>query len=201
MRASIWELDDKGERLRLELDFGAGVVDVTYGNGVALGASGGGNSIELAADQGLKESRWVASRSTGGTFGEVSVFEDYLTWVNGEFTAGEVSDGIITGRNEDPDGDGLVNHLEHLLGGDPKVADLELPKLEHFGNELILRYSQSMKADGSLYLAATDDLVDWSRNIPGVTGEVVSQDEDRQFLELRIPTGGVLTRFFRIEGD
>ena len=195
------ELDDNGERLRLELDFGAGVVDLTYADGVAIGASGGGNSIELAVDQGLKESRWVASRSTGGTFGEVSVFENYPTWLNGVFTAGEISDSTISGRNEDPDGDGLANFLEHLLGSDPKSSDFGLPALELVGNEVTLRYSQSVTANGTLYLAVTDDLVEWSRMVTGVTGEVVNQDGERQVIELTISTGNVPTRFYRIEGE
>jgi hypothetical protein len=197
----LGELNDNGERLRLELDFGAGVVDVTYANGVAIGASGGGNSIELAVDQGLKESRWVASRSIGGTFGEVSVFEDYATWRNGVFLGGELTDSTISGRNEDPDGDGLMNYLEHLLGSDPKVADFDLPKLELIGNEVILRFPQSVKAKGILSFAVTEDLVAWSRSVPGATGEVVTQDGDRQVMELRIPTGKVATRFYRIEGE
>ncbi|MEJ6641861.1 MAG: hypothetical protein QNL33_01260 [Akkermansiaceae bacterium] len=183
------------------MSFGAGVVDVTYANGVATGASGGGNSIELADDQGLKASRWVTSRSTGGTLGEVSVFEDYPTWLSGTFTAGEISDATISGRNEDPDGDDLVNFLEHLFGSDPKIADFETPRLEIVGNEMTLRYSRSVKANGSLYLGMADDLVNWSRTAPGVTAEVVSQDGDCQVIELTIPTTSVPTRFFRIEGE
>lgn len=195
------ELADNGERLRLELAFGAGVVDVTYADGVAMGASGGGNSLELAEDGGLKDSRWIASGTTGGTFGGVSVFEDYAIWQAEVFSASDLADAAISGRYEDPDGDGLVNDLEHLFGSDPKMANPDLPKLEFSGDDLVFRYPQSLTADGALHLAVSDDLIEWSRVVPGVTGAVVTEEGGRQEIELVIPIDRASRRFYRIEGE
>ncbi|MFT6573372.1 MAG: hypothetical protein ACJA16_001555, partial [Akkermansiaceae bacterium] len=195
------ELEDAGERLRLELGFGAGVVDVTYAAGVAEGTAGGGNSIELAVEGGLKGSRWVASQTKGGTLGAVSVFGNYETWLNGVFTAAEVSDLSISGGNQDPDGDGLVNELEYYFGSDPKVAGLSEVVLEGVGDDVVLRYPRSVNAIGNLYLATSNDLVGWARSVPGVTGEIVSQDGARQVVELWIPAASFHARFFRIEGE
>lgn len=195
------ELDDDGDRLRLELDFGAGVVDVTYVAGVAEGTAGGGNSIELAIEGELKRSRWVASQATGGTFGDVSDFENYETWLNGAFTPEEVADLLVSGESQDPDGDGLDNKLEHLFGSDPKLAGLSQMILEEVGDDVVLRYPRAVKAMGNLYLAMSNDLVDWARTAPGVTGEIVSQEGSRQVVELRIPIDLFPARFFRVEGE
>ena len=196
------ELDDDGERLRLELSFGAGVVDVTYADGVAVGTDGGGNSLELVADGGLKGGQWTASAITGGTFDELSAFEDYATWQNAMFTPAEVADELVSGVGADPDLDGLVNLLEQLFGRDPKLADADgMPEPSLEGDEVVIRYRRSVSAAGELVLAMSGDLAAWSRDVPGLVAEVVSQEGGRQIIELRIPVGAAARQFFRMEGS
>ncbi|MEP4078366.1 hypothetical protein [Haloferula sp.] len=47
-------------------------------------------------------------------------YEDYL---EDNFTEVERLDPMVSGEGADPDGDGIVNLLEHAFGSDPKVAD------------------------------------------------------------------------------
>lgn len=194
------ELDDSGERLRLELGFGAGVVDTTYSNNPIAGAGGGGNSLELMEDLGLKGGRWMPGASIGGSLGAVSVFQEYEVWLNEVFSPAERADPEISAGDRDPDGDGLVNRLEHLFGGDPMMADHSDITLRIDGDEISFGYTRSMTAKGQLFLSGSDDLVNWSRNDDGALGEVISQSDGRQQIQVKFPLGLRSRRFFRMEG-
>jgi len=194
-------LDDDGERIRVELDFGAGVVDVTYSDGIAVGTDGGGNSLELSIDRGLKSSGWVSSPVAGGTLDDRTPFEDYSAWLPSFFDAGEIADELISGPQADPDGDGLVNLLERLLGRNPKLADaVGALALSLDGDDLVLRYTRAVSVgDGELRLTMSTDLTSWSE-IPGLTAAVVSGDQDEQVIEARVPAGVLERKFVRLEG-
>jgi hypothetical protein len=197
------ELNDAGERLRLELGFGAGVVDMTYQAGVAIGTGGGGNSLELAAEGGLKNGRYAGSSLSGGTFESVSSFEGYLSWAGTVFTPTELNDDQISGDGGDPDGDGLVNLLEYLLGKDPKLAEADLmPSLEIEDGDVVMRYTRAVTAgEGGLELSMSTDLTSWSETIPGLSAEVVSEGDGMQTIELRAPLVAVGRGFLRIEAQ
>lgn len=49
----------------------------------------------------------------------------YEAWQNTHFTAGQLSDPMISDASADPDGDGLSNALEYAMGSNPLVADSE----------------------------------------------------------------------------
>ncbi|MDD2599077.1 MAG: thioredoxin family protein [Kiritimatiellae bacterium] len=50
----------------------------------------------------------------------------YADWQNYYFSEQELLDGLITGDNDDPDGDGIVNALEFAYGSNPRVPDTSL---------------------------------------------------------------------------
>ncbi len=194
------DLHDAGERLRLELDFGAGVVDVTYADAIAVGAGGGGNSLELAADGGLKAGRWAASSASGGTPGSISNFEDAAAWTLRVFTPADAADEMVSGPDRDPDGDGLVNLLERSFGRNPSVADAGgVPELELDGADLILRYPRAVSVgDVDLRVAASLDLNSWSTDLPGMRAAVVAESAGVQTIELRLPRAAQLHYYLRI---
>lgn len=195
------DLDDAGEHLRLELGFGAGIVDVSYSSGGAIGIGGGGNSLELASDGGLKGGRWAASAMVGGTPGSVSVFEDALAWTNRVFTPTDAANEMISGPGRDPDGDGLVNLLERCFGRDPNSPDEDgMPVLELDGPDLVLRYSRSVSVgDVDLAVGSSEDLRSWSGTELGISSSVISEGAGEQLIEVRVPHGSLGRIFLRIE--
>ena len=196
------DLDDGGEHLRLELAFGAGVIDVSYSGGT-LGAGGGGNSLELVSGGGLKDAVLVASPTTGGTFDTVSVFEDRATWAEGAFSPAGAMDESISGPLRDPDRDGLVNLLERLLGRDPALADAggELG-IGFDAGDAVLRFTRSTTlADGALRVAMSQDLTAWTDEIPGLSSQVISEGDGRQLIEVRVPAGVLGRGYLRLEGE
>ena len=195
------ELSDTGGRIRLELPFGAGVVDETYLANAVDATAGGGNSLELAFDGGLKGGAWVASPVTGGTHGALSEFQAYADWAGDVFSPAELEDMLVSGSGADPDQDGVVNLLEQLFGLNPKQPDAAgLPDLQVEGDDVVIRFSRSIRASGQLSLERSGDLIAWSAEIPGLVGRVNSANGDRQEVELRLPVGTVVDRYFRLEG-
>jgi hypothetical protein len=198
------ELDDDGERLRLELAFGAAVIDTTYTDS-ALGSDGGGNSLELAdaAVTGLKDSGWTSSAASGGTPGAHTQFEDNASWVAGAFPPAEAADPQISGPDRDPDGDGLANLLERLFGRDPIIADAgELPAVSFENGMAVLRFDRSVAAgDIEAEVTYSEDLVEWQRNAAGLEVVIVSAQGGLQTVEARLPVGALGRGFLRIEAQ
>jgi len=92
----------------------------------------------------------------------------YTAWKSEHFTAQELADGLITGDEDDPDGDGVVNALEYAMGLDPRAADAEgLPFGGLMDGHLFLSYRESKTAtDVRFEVVACTNLItqQWSTN-------------------------------------
>jgi hypothetical protein len=105
--------------------------------------------------------------STLGPAPEVS----YEAWVAEIW--GEPADGV-TGRTDDPDGDGLVNLLEYALARDPQqpdrgvVLELSAPAEAGAGHSLTYRERANME-DTVVFPQRSTDLITW---IPATAAEV-----------------------------
>ena len=107
---------------------------------------------------------------------------DYDTWAN---TNG-VSDGS---PEDDPDGDGIKNILEYVLGGDPRKSSTEvLPKATIEGTDLVLTYKRSDASETD-----TTQAGQWSTNLQtwsdvDVTVELVNENGTApDDIKIRIP--------------
>ncbi len=148
----------------------------------------------------------------------VRVFPDRPSWRELHFTSLELADGgleaILWGDEADPEGDGIPNWLEHLLGGDPRMespgilpssAMIDRPDGKRYG---IHEYRELVPTGEAAYLfEAGDDMENWDpvtppdieeiERIPGVSGvpdrvrtrHLPSVDDDsriRRFYRMRI---------------
>lgn len=191
------------QRIRLELPIRAAAVDVSFEGVMAAGVDGGGNSLEMVDGGGLKSGRILASQTRGGSPGRLPVFESEEEWLNRVFTPEQSMDPLLSGATRDPDGDGLANLLERLLGLDPNSRDSEAlrdPWLE--GEELVWQFPRATAAgDARLRVTGSVDLQSWTTEIPGLTLRVISEESGMQVMEARIPAPGDGRYFLRLEGD
>ncbi len=92
----------------------------------------------------------------------------YGTWQSLHFSESELAAGLITGNEDDPDGDGVVNALEYAMGLDPRVADTTgVPFGGVTAGYLTLTYRENKAAtDVRFEVEATTSLVAnaWSTN-------------------------------------
>jgi len=93
---------------------------------------------------------------------------DYGAWVAGFFTG--VTDPLIIGFTADPDGDGISNGVEALIGGDPSVAGVfGTTELVKTGNTFSFLYPQNRDLPTGLSAGYewSTDMVTW--NVSGAT--------------------------------
>jgi hypothetical protein len=114
-----------------------------------------------------------------------------------------LNDGLITGDNEDPDGDGIVNALEYAMGLDPRVADTTgVPFGGVTAGYLTLTYRENKEAsDVRFEVEACTNLVssDWSTN--GVS-EILRADSNLWWSVTKqhnVPVTNAPSRFMRLK--
>ena len=80
----------------------------------------------------------------------------YDDWAAAHFTEQELTDPAISGRDADPDGDGLTNEQEFLAGTDPKSADsvLQINQVRRVADGFELRWKT---VPGRFYKIAVAD--------------------------------------------
>jgi len=157
---------------------------------------------------------WNASQSTAvvGTVGSGSPFllktaavaassPPTTTWAQWRT---EMLDGVaLNGAQDDPDGDGIVNALEFLQGGDPRAADRGVPPAISYiqsGGQNFLQgtFPRRLDRPASVVIELSENLSTWSSSAgvletsSSTQSSVVvrsllpvNQTHPRQFLRLR----------------
>lgn len=102
---------------------------------------------------------------------------DYLTWLDG------FPDLVATGPFDDSDGDGIVNLLEYVLGGDPSIPGSAVLPSASLGNDGSLDFVFRRRAGsvGELVQAIeySTNLSDWTRlEVPSGSGGAFSIQTD-----------------------
>lgn len=115
--------------------------------------------------------------STPGEIALVNTTSGYAAW------ADSWSDPALTDKTPggDPDGDGIQNLLEYVLGGDPRVSSRDsLPTVIQSGGNLILGYKRSelSKLDTIQVGQWSTNLVDWTDVVPEVADDHGANPDD-----------------------
>jgi hypothetical protein len=139
-------------------------------------------------------SNWAASGQFGGLPGGLPRTVSFSTWSSYFFNAAQLADNLISGTDADPDGDGMSNLLEYILGSLPNkpdaVAHAPEATIVEDGGQSWLTVTMSVPesiGDAELTIEVSDDLNTWS-----------SSNADVEELLPAIPNGnGTETRTFR----
>ncbi len=112
--------------------------------------------------------RWVFSESTGTLTLAAPEEGSFTEWIDGYFP-GEIG-GHITGPRADPDGDGIANIVEFILGGHPNQKDTAIRPISarvtnppgHAGGEF-LRFS--FRRTTASHNAGVEPIVEYSSDL------------------------------------
>jgi len=152
----------------------------------------------------------IAKYGYGVCVDDVTVTGDYVltgyeAWKNLYFTNDELLAGLLTGDEDDPDGDGIPNGLEFAMGFNPRVADTEgLP----FGGVTAGYLTLSFRMDKNALLAGTDYVVESCTNLVNAVwttnevSEVARADSNtwwQSFYRHDVPVTNAPQRFLRLK--
>lgn len=118
---------------------------------------------------------WTFTEATGKL--TVSSGANYASWLAG-LTFGPGADTSATG---DPDGDGIRNLLEYVLGGDPRVSSSSiLPSQAIIGANLVISYKRSDNSKNDTTQAGqwSTDLSTWTNVTPVLINDNGSAPDD-----------------------
>jgi len=193
------KLDNGGERLRLEIDsISAGILDFEYEDEWYPETDGAGPSL-VVIDNSVSSLEWGLKENWNASV--VAPSGSYLEWVESSF--GEEFTGQ-TGKDDDPDKDGISNLLEFVFVLDPTKSDPEfsMPKLSRESGDLLLTYTVTKFLDGiEIKVQVSDNLIEWTDAGESVSVEMIAEDETIGTYEARLDsaiTDGALKRFMRL---
>jgi hypothetical protein len=197
-------LDDDSETLALQMPAepvageGVGDIDVdvvTYGDagGWPVAPDGHGPALERIQLNGFGDDRtnWRASLSQNGSPGTLPDL-NFDAWQAAYFTSTQIADPNVSGRNADPDRDGLSNFLEHAHGLDPLQPDagdalqITLENDGAAGPFLTLRYRRNPGAIGfQFHVDTAGDLPQWIPDAAVPVGSLVINSDGTETRTLR----------------
>lgn len=146
---------------------------------------------------------WVNMDSVSIPGNPAATADPFVTWAGGKGLSGSAA-----AFDADPDGDGIANGLEFVLGGEPNPANpgssslALLPTAEASGDNLVFTFSRDKQAT---YLNPTvefsADLVPpWTTAVHGSNATITATDAgDFETVTVTIPKNGAATLFARLK--
>jgi len=155
-------------------------------------------------DESLIISLEQSSSYTIGSFSNAIVtIEDmpYSKWKLFHFTQDEMANQEIIGDNADPDGDGIVNIKEYVLGLNPKLPELNyetFPSARWKNNFFILTIKLNKNAsDYDVLFEYSDDLIKWNSGEYFLKLTVLDIDDDYKTMEVVLDPANRNSGFIR----
>lgn len=131
----------------------------------------------------------------------LTILPSLESWRRTQFTASELSNPMVSGSDADPDGDGLPNALEYIMGLNPRDSrDARLPILTATADAWIVRYEVlADRKDVPCVIEYSSDLVEWWQPVemPVIIVSTVNGVETREF---QLPRQGS-SQFFRLRAS
>jgi fibronectin type 3 domain-containing protein len=167
---------------------------VTGGPYTGINTTAAANYTDTGLTDGVTFYYVVAATDAGGTgpnSAEVSAIpaQSLTQWTAAYFPG--ISDANITGPSADPDGDGLTNLEEYLLGTNPTVPDspgsLITTNTDGSGN-LVITFHVSKNLTGITYkIHQSTDMLNWTDT--GVTPTIQSDQGTYYIMQAPVPLG------------
>ncbi len=127
-----------------------------------------------------------------------TVISPYAAWAATAFPVDTPADQRDS--DDDPDGDGVINGLEFVTGGNPVAAALAFTT-ERSATELILSYPRVRSVPAGADRPQLSDALDTWAPAPGLQREVLPLDATRDTIRLHLPIGPELQHFLRVAFD
>jgi len=128
---------------------------------------------------------------------DVVSYNDFLLT---HFTPLEIADPLLVGRNQDPDGDGRSNKIEHYFGSHPRVPDAA-PRLDtgKAQSAFTIRHRTRVRPpNGPVLWQRSNNLMDWFPVEPQRT-DLISEEGGMFEVEAEFPLSGESREFFQIQ--
>jgi len=94
-----------------------------------------------------------------------TVTDPFVTWIDGFTPNALLPDAASKLLSADPDGDGIINLMEFVIGGSPVISSQSiLPTLANVGSDLVLSYTRSDESE-----SVTTQVGQWSTDLTGWT--------------------------------
>jgi len=143
----------------------------------------------------------VVSRVTAFTVAAGASTAPFASWITGFYpTAGDPK----AAPNADPDGDGLKNSVEYVLGTPPNAANPGGPSGSTSGSNFVFTFQRALAskhADTAVAIEVSTDLATWTAYDVNASPVVVTPglDADHETVTLSLPRAPDAKKFARLQ--
>jgi autotransporter-associated beta strand protein len=110
-----------------------------------------------------------------------TVTDPFVTWIDGFTPNALLPDEASKLPSADPDGDGIINLMEFVIGGSPVISSQSiLPTLANVGSDLVLSYTRGDESESVTTQVGqwSTDLTNWNDVTPLLVNENLASPDD-----------------------